>query len=226
MSTLVLDTETHCDLSAVSEPDALTLAEAAVKRDMDVATYVATCPALARVALVGLRDVKSGRRAVVYDANLMDAPEVDASINAAAGEALLLIALHAVLAKATGLVTFNGRGFDVPLLLLRSMRYGITPAPILTACAWQKPWESRPHVDVMNLLGFGGATGRYGLASYCVGLDVPSPKSGGDGSSVADLIAARDGTGLARYSLGDVESTYRLALKAGAIAAPSQAVAA
>lgn len=220
MATLVFDCETHADLSSLSEPDVLTLAEAAVKREMDTAAYVATCPAMARVAMVGMLTPENDKRLVYYDRLLVDIPilnSVDAAVIACDGESALLVEVHRFIAAHQTLVGFNSLGFDVPLLILRAWRYGITPAPVLLASAKQKPWESRPHIDVLNVLTFGDRRNRYSLATYALGLGVANPKQGGDGGHVGDLIAERNGTDLARYCLGDVEATAALAIKSGAI---------
>ena len=83
-------------------------------------------------------------------------------------------------------------------------------APILWRSAWQKPWEDRPHVDLLHQFTFGGAGGKYPLAAYAIGHGVNNPKSGGNGSHVAQLVADRKGAELLSYCLGDVEATAEL----------------
>lgn len=230
-TTFVIDCETSAeDLSWMPKTDVLTLVEAAARREEPVDKYVATCPALAHVVLVGMLNVETGGRCVAYDSRLVDVDAQAADLDgvrlmAAGGEAALLMIVHDLLGKAQRLVTFNGRGFDLPLLLLRAMRHGLTPARIVERSAWQKPWESEPHVDVLARLTFGGATGRYPLAAYGIGLGAGNPKQAGDGAGVSALVEARNGTDLARYCLGDVETTAALAVKAGVLEVAAQRAA-
>lgn len=224
MTTLVIDCETYADPTAYSDEDQLTLVDAANKRDMEVGKFIACSPPLARLVLVGLLNVETGKRCVVYDGELLHSPELDdVVLQPAGGEHGVLVAVHTMLAKASRLVSFNGRSYDLPLLLLRAMRHGVEPAKIVERAAWMKPWESEPHVDVMNRLTFGGATGRYGLGAYAIGLGIPSPKQGGDGTKVAELVKARNGTDLAGYCLDDCAATLALARKAGVLPVEARA---
>lgn len=229
MTTMALDCETVCDLSGVDEADVLTLVDAANKRDQHIEQFVATAPPLARVVLVGLLNPDTGGRCVVYDAGLLDVDETASELTGvrllpAGGEAALLAIAHDVIGKASRLVTFNGRSFDLPLLLLRAVRHGISTAQIVRRAVYQKPWEDGAHLDVLSLLTFGGATGKYPLAAYSIAMGVGNPKQHGDGSNVGELVKARNGTALAGYCLGDVAATVALAIKAGAIttAAPGR----
>jgi len=220
MATLILDAETIYDSRGLSEADALTIVEYAIGRNMDVAKYAATCPALARVVLVGMINADTGDRIVTYDSSLVDiAPtaNIDATVMPRDGEADLLTSINRLLGGYSTLAGFNLIRFDIPLLILRSWRHGIAPAPILLRAARQRPWDEGPAIDVMHRLSFGDPRSTYPLAVYGLGLGVGSPKTHGDGSSVADLVASRDGVGLATYCLGDVDVTHALAVKAGVL---------
>jgi len=220
MATLIFDCETVGALSELSNPDLLTVTKYAVRREMDVAKYAATCPALARVVLVGMLNPDTGVRRVAYDRSLVDigsALDIGAEPVGCDGETDLVAHVHGLMTFYNIIVSFNGSSFDVPLLLLRAMRHGLMPAPILVRAAKQKPWDDSPHIDVMNVLSFGSRFNAYPLAVYGLGLGVGSPKTHGDGSSVADLVASRDGVGLATYCLGDVDVTHALAVKAGVL---------
>lgn len=218
MTTLAFDCETWADLTAYSAPDLLTLHDCANRREQPIDQFVATSPVLARVVTVGIIDAATGARSVIYDASLVDVTPIDGvRCQPAGGEAGVLTAAHVALSPATSIVTFNGRRFDVPLLLLRAMRHRVQAAGVLHRAAWQKPWSEAPHVDMLARLTFGGATSAHPLAAYGIGLEAGNPKVGGDGGSVADMVQARNGTDLARYCLGDVETTLNLARKAGAI---------
>lgn len=100
-------------------------------------------------------------------------------------------------------VTFNGKDFDVPRLLLRSAVHGIEPV----ACGLLNtyPYASRPRCDLMHLVG--GRT-NLSLEGLCAVLGVPSPKEeqvGGDG--VSDAEASGDLASVATYCGADVKAT-------------------
>ncbi len=100
-------------------------------------------------------------------------------------------------------VTFNGKDFDVPRLLLRSAVHGINPV----ACGLLNtyPYSSRPHCDLMRLVG--GRT-NLTLDALCAVLGLPSPKQdnvGGDG--VAEAVAAGAMADVATYCGADVTAT-------------------
>lgn len=190
--TICLDIETVAD---IPEAHASAVARMAEKREQAPETFAALSPMLSRVVCVGMLNLDTG--GARCPVNLTD-------------EAALLAEVNSVLAKTTRLVTFNGRGFDVPVLIHRSVINGVPVAPVLWAAANQKPWEDRPHVDAMNVLSFGGTVRRYSLEAWAIGYGLANPKSGGDGSCVAEMVAAGDTESLTRYCMGDVETTAAL----------------
>ncbi len=108
------------------------------------------------------------------------------------------------------LITYNGRNFDGPYLMIRSLMLGITPTRQLVPYRY----SFRDHCDLMDVLTFFGATrGAYSLDYWCRCFGIPSPKTGLDGSEVQG--AYNDGRidEIASYCLNDVEATRHLAEK-------------
>jgi predicted PolB exonuclease-like 3'-5' exonuclease len=108
------------------------------------------------------------------------------------------------------LVTFNGRGFDLPVVLLRSLHHGIA-LPWLFDEGREQPAES--HVDLCEALTLHGATRRLtslDVAARLIGLP---GKVGVDGSQVEALHRAGETLTLRRYCLGDVVQTAFLLLR-------------
>jgi predicted PolB exonuclease-like 3'-5' exonuclease len=108
------------------------------------------------------------------------------------------------------LVTFNGRGFDLPVVLLRSLHHGIA-LPWLFDEGSGKPEES--HVDLCEALTLHGATRRLtslDVAARLIGLP---GKVGVDGSQVEALHRSGQKDALRRYCLGDVVQTAFLLLR-------------
>ena len=86
------------------------------------------------------------------------------------------------------LVTFNGRGFDVPVLGLRALRHGLSQA--FYGPQHRRRYDEDNHLDLMAVLTEHGQLGRDGfsLGTLCrvIGL---SDKNDFDGSMVAAAYA-------------------------------------
>lgn len=111
-------------------------------------------------------------------------------------------------------VTFNGRGFDVPFIYLRSA--------ILNVPISRKDWlgyrfQTEPHCDLAEQLTFYGVSGRDGAARrfnldfYCKAFGIPSPKAQGvTGLDVNRLLQEGRFRDIAEYCLRDVQATLEL----------------
>ncbi len=111
-------------------------------------------------------------------------------------------------------VSFNGRGFDFPFLMLRSAALGIRPGVNLMSGS---RWNYRDsHTDLLDELTYqfpqqSGATRRFNLDFYTRAFGIHSPKSEGvDGSKVAELYEAEKYADIAEYCLRDVQATWEL----------------
>ena len=105
------------------------------------------------------------------------------------------------------LVSFNGKGFDGPVLSLRSAVLGIRPSVCLVA-----PGDSlRPHTDLVDLLNCGGVRrDRYSFAYWCEVFGIESPKQSLTGAEVGGAYERGDRAGIARYALEDARATGQL----------------
>lgn len=113
-------------------------------------------------------------------------------------------------------VTFNGRGFDCPFLMLRSAALGVRPSVnMMSGTRWNFGIGSAEHVDLLDKLTFNtggfdksGATRRFNLDFYTKAFGVPSPKSGGiTGYEVPEFYKEGRIREIAEYCLRDVRST-------------------
>lgn len=103
------------------------------------------------------------------------------------------------------LITFNGRGFDCPFLLLRSAILGIKPTRNLML-----PRSDTEHIDLLEKLTFSGATRRFNLDFYCKAFGIPSPKERLSGPQINALFAAGKYREIAQYCFDDVRATAEL----------------
>jgi DNA polymerase elongation subunit (family B) len=131
-----------------------------------------------------------------------------------ADEIELLTAFWDVAKHYDSVVTFNGRGFDVPFMYLRSAALNV---PITRKNWLGYRYATEPHCDLAEQLTFYGVSGREGAARrfnldfYCKAFGIESPKSHGvTGMDVADLMAAGKYREIAEYCLRDVHATVSL----------------
>ncbi len=106
-------------------------------------------------------------------------------------------------------VTFNGKGFDCPTLLARTMARGFTPprSGILDTHRWRHD----RHLDLMHVIPGRSA---YGLADLCEHVGLSSPKEGevkADG--VAHAVAEGRIAQVVEYCEKDTCQTLRAALR-------------
>ncbi len=104
-------------------------------------------------------------------------------------------------------VTFNGRGFDIPFLLIRSAINKIRPTKDLMGYRY----DHKVHCDLMDQLTFYGATRKFNLDFYAKSFGIKSSKDEGiDGSMVGDLYKEGHYVDVARYCQRDLVTTKEL----------------
>ena len=131
-----------------------------------------------------------------------------------ADETELLTAFWDVAKHYDSVATFNGRGFDVPFLYLRS---AILNVPISKKNWLGYRYATDPHCDLAEQLTFYSVSGREGAARrfnldfYCKAFGIESPKSHGvTGMDVSTLMAEGKFRDIAEYCLRDVRATVEL----------------
>jgi predicted PolB exonuclease-like 3'-5' exonuclease len=114
------------------------------------------------------------------------------------------------------LVTFNGRGFDIPVVKYRALKYGIT-APWFAQ--GEGKWDNYSgrysvdwHCDLMDALADFGASKACKLSEISSLLGVPS-KLGIDGSLVKSYVEAGRLAEIRNYCETDVLATYLIFLR-------------
>ena len=113
------------------------------------------------------------------------------------------------------LVTFNGRNFDVPFVMLRSAIHRIRPPfNLMTGTKFNYP----NHIDLLDELTYysgssWGATRRFNFDFYAHSFGIASPKAQGvDGSKVHDMFIEGQIKEISEYCLRDVNATWELFL--------------
>lgn len=103
-------------------------------------------------------------------------------------------------------VTFNGRGFDCPYIIVRSAVHRIKPTRDLVPNRY-----SDAHIDLFDRLTFfGAAQRRFGLDLWCRAMGIKSPKEEVSGGEVGALFKEGRYLDIARYCVRDVRATAEL----------------
>ena len=168
-------------------------------------------PGLGKVIAIGLWLVEQERGLILLEGESAadkDWEKVQGSKIFRGSEHEILEKFWAVVApKRPRLVSYNGRSYDGPMLMIRSAQLGITPSVHLVPYRY----DIAQHCDLMDVLGFqGGYRDSYSLDYWCRRFDIESPKGSIDGSQVAR--AYRDGRieDIGEYCLRDVRATADL----------------
>lgn len=113
------------------------------------------------------------------------------------------------------LISFNGRNFDAPFLMLRSAINKIRPSRnIMQGTKFNYPL----HIDLIDELTFYNpspyaATKRFNFDFYTRVFGIKSPKSEGvDGSMVGELYYEGKYVEIAEYCMRDINATWELYL--------------
>ena len=117
--------------------------------------------------------------------------------------------------KQPTIITFNGRTFDVPFVMLRSAIHRIRPPFNLMAGT---KFNYPNHIDLIDEFTYyagsqWGATKKFNFDFYAHSFGIVSPKAQGvDGSKVHNMFAENKITEISEYCLRDVDATYELFL--------------
>tara|TARA_B100000963_G_scaffold334854_1_gene328423 strand:- start:3596 stop:4315 length:720 start_codon:yes stop_codon:yes gene_type:complete len=112
-------------------------------------------------------------------------------------------------------VGHNIKGFDIPVILKRSVINGLS-IPSFLHLHNLKPWEM-PFIDTSDVWNFGAWGGtRVSLDLMSASLNVPTPKDNMDGSMVSDAYWLEDRLeDIVKYCEKDVIATANVVLKLG-----------
>lgn len=184
------------------------------KRREAVPERMALYPGLGKVIAIGMWMIEEGRGLCLLEGN--DEPASDwervAGSKVYRGDEQALLAEFWRIAsyKQLRLVSFNGRQYDGPMLMIRSAQYGLAPSLNLVG----NRYSLAPHCDLMEVFSFHGAwRERYNLDYWCRRFDVESPKGSIDGSQVGRAYREGRIEEIGEYCLRDVRATAELYTK-------------
>ncbi len=166
-------------------------------------------PFTAKVIVIGMMNVLTGNRYVLFES---DEPkqwqneEKKISYHGMSEKAMLVQFWNFAI-KAKKVITFNGRQFDIPFLMMRSAKYGVKP----TRNFIKSRYDTSTHVDLLDQFTFHGAVRKFNLDFYCHAFGIKSPKGDGvTGMDVKNLYEAGKIDEIAIYCGEDILATSKL----------------
>ena len=227
MATIVFDIETSAlPLENFDEAqqeylfrEAEKLADEAAKtaRREEITKFMSLWPFTSQVVCIAMLNAETLRGQVQFLAEDFEDDAGEAGpveFVSCADEVELLTAFWDVAKHYDNVVTFNGRGFDVPFIYLRSALLNV---PISKKNWLGYRFATEPHCDLAEQLTFYSVSGRVGAARrfnldfYCKAFGIESPNSHGvTGMDVGTLLAEKKFREIAEYCLRDVRATVEL----------------
>jgi 3'-5' exonuclease len=167
-------------------------------------------PLTGRIVVLAMLNPDTGRGRVWYektDGRLEENSSDGLFTFVGDAEPVFLAEFWKAIARFHRFVTFNGRSFDGPFLMLRSAALGIPVTKNLVGYRY----SVRPHTDLLDVISFFGAARKWNLDFTCKAFGIESPKEHGmDGYSVGPYYRAGRLREIALYCRRDVEATARL----------------
>lgn len=171
-------------------------------------------PLTGKIVALGVLDYEKGKGKVYFDPANKEEEETTEDIYTLSptGEKEMLEHFWAGAAKYDTFVTFNGRSFDIPYIMVRSAVHNIKPTKNLMSNRYLSMQRGAAHIDLLDQLSFYGAVRRPGsLHLWTRALGIKSPKEDGvNGYEVGRLFAEGKSLDIARYNARDLTATKDL----------------
>jgi 3'-5' exonuclease len=179
------------------------------EKEEDIKKRLNLYPLTGEVAAIGMLNPDSGKGCVLFQSGDEKIEKIEESgITYETGSEEEILSKFWENAKSYDqVITFNGRSFDLPFLMVRSAVRRIRPSK--NFMGYRYDWKT--HCDLMDQLNFYGATRKYSLDFYAKRLGLKSSKSDGvDGSMVGEMFQQGKYLEIARYCAKDLFVTKEL----------------
>jgi hypothetical protein len=225
MSSLIIDIETIGEdfdkLDETTQHSLTRWVERAAKSEeekevmlKDVKNGLGFSPLTGEIVALGVYDHEKKQGAVYYQAPGQEEAETEEQgcKLKAMSEKEILEKFWELAKKYENFVTFNGRSFDLPFILIRSLVHKIKPSKDLMSNRYLFSQKyGAKHIDLLDQLCFYGASQRKGnLHLFCRALGIVSPKGEVSGDDVGKLFQEKKFLDIAKYNVGDLKATSEL----------------
>ncbi len=217
MRQIVFDIETAgCNMENLSESQQEYLQREAMKENdekvreeklKDAERFLSLYPLTAKVIAIGMFDVQTEHAYVYYENESETEWNKEGIVFKGFPEPIILERFWNVIEKTDQVITFNGRNFDIPFLMLRSAIHKIKPSKNLLGYRY----DTKTHIDLLEQFSFYGVTKKFNLDFYCHTFGVETPKSKEvSGYNVKTLYDEGKIKDIAEYCGRDIKATYLL----------------
>lgn len=180
-----------------------------MKKADEAIRYLSLYPLTAKVVAIGMLNTATEHSMVLYeDSEELEWHSENNEVRYCSySEKKMLEYFWEYAKKADAVITFNGRNFDIPFLMMRSAILKIKP----TRNFIRKRYDNKSHIDLLDKFTQYGITKKFNLDFYCQSFGIESPKSHGvSGMDVKELYNAGKAKEIATYCGYDVRATYML----------------
>lgn len=164
-----------------------------------------------KIVAIGMLVVETNKGAVYFQAKDKNPDYLEDNIKYSIGtEKEILEKFWQAIKYADRFVTFNGRGFDCPVLMLKSLMLGVKISRNLMPYRY----SNDVHIDLLEQLTFYNSYRKFNLDFYCKAFDIESPKTKEvNGHEVLPMYNNGEYEKIAKYCARDLYATRELFLK-------------
>ncbi|WKZ68680.1 MAG: ribonuclease H-like domain-containing protein [Melioribacteraceae bacterium] len=217
---LVFDIETvGCDFNSLPDSQKeylLRYAEKELDKEIreqkvdEAIRYLSLYPFTAKVIAIGLYHTEMEKALVLYESETDEKNVISDDehvVYKAQSEDEMLTTFWQYASKVDRFISFNGRNFDIPFLMLRSAIKKIKPSVNFLG----NRFDTSKHIDLLEQFTFYGLIKKFNLDFYCKSFGIESPKSKGvTGMDVKQLYEAGRIKEIAVYCGQDIRATFEL----------------
>lgn len=183
---------------------------------IDIKNSLGFSPLTGQIVAIGVLDSISNKGAVYFQSPSKDIEEFEENgiKFKTYSEEEMLSKFWELCKRYNEFITFNGRGFDIPFLMIRSAVNKIKPTKNLLSNRYLNSQKyDANHIDLFDQLTFYGAFRAKGfsLHMFARAFGIESPKANGvDGDDVAKLFKEKKFLEIAKYNAEDIKATKKL----------------
>ena len=173
-------------------------------------------PLTGEIVVIGMLNPDTGQgKILARNDKITDLPkELELGISIEQGsEKVILEKFWETIKQYDCFISFYGRGFDAPFLMMRSAILGVRPSKNLVANRYvnSQPFNTK-HIDLADQFSFYGASRRhFPLHMWAKAFGIESPKEQGiTGDNITALYNEGKLLDIVKYNLRDLRSTLEL----------------
>ena len=181
------------------------------KRQMmidDAVRYTSLYPHTSKCIVIGIYDIEKEKSYVYYESEKKEEwkNEDENVFYKGLSEKEMIESFWRIAKRIDQFITFNGRNFDVPFIMMRSAMLGVKVTKNLMGYRY-----GDEHIDLLEQFTFNGSTRKFNLDFYCQSFGIESPKSKDiSGMEVKNLYEAGRIKDIAVYCSKDIYATCQL----------------